>query len=44
VLDAQGGVQPALLFFVSEEQVRPDARRSFRDGDVLTILAPMSGG
>jgi molybdopterin converting factor small subunit len=44
VLDAEGRVQPALLFFIGDEQVRPEMARTFRDGDVLTILAPMSGG
>ncbi len=42
VLDGQDRVQPALLLFVGEDQVRPDY--VFQDGDVLTILAPMAGG
>jgi molybdopterin converting factor small subunit len=44
VLDAQGSVQPALLLFVGDEQVRAEAPRAFHEGDVLTVLAPMSGG
>lgn len=44
VLDAQGNLQPCLLFFVHEEQVRPEEQRELRDGDVVTVLAPMAGG
>lgn len=44
VLDAQGNLQPCLLFFVQEEQVRPEEQRELCDGDVVTVLAPMAGG
>lgn len=43
VLDAAGGVHPALLLFVGDEQV-PAQTTSLRDGDVLTVLTPMAGG
>lgn len=44
VLDPQGRVQPTLLFFVGDEQLRPECDRPLRDGEVVTILAPMAGG
>ncbi len=44
VLDAQGHLQPCLLFFVQEEQVRPEEPRQLQDGDMVTLLAPMAGG
>ena len=42
LFDARGSVHPAILLFVGEEQVTAD--RLLRDGDVLTLLAPMAGG
>jgi molybdopterin converting factor small subunit len=44
VLDGNGKVHAALLLFVGDEQVPPGSPHVFRDGDVLTVLAPMSGG
>ena len=43
VLDADGGVRPAVLLFVGDEQVGADAA-PLRDGDVITVLTPMAGG
>ena len=43
LLDAGGGVRPAVLLFVGDEQVGPE-RAALRDGDVLTVLTPMAGG
>jgi molybdopterin converting factor small subunit len=43
LLDAGGGVRPAVLLFVGDEQVGPD-RAGLRDGDVVTVLTPMAGG
>jgi molybdopterin converting factor small subunit len=42
LLDAGGGVRPAVLLFVGDEQVGPE--RPLRDGDVATVLTPMAGG
>jgi molybdopterin synthase sulfur carrier subunit len=42
VLDAAGQPQRALLYAIGDEQA--DLDRSLRNGDVVTILAPMSGG
>ncbi len=39
-----GTPHPAMLFFVGDEQVRPGVSLTFKDGDVVTILAPMAGG
>jgi molybdopterin converting factor small subunit len=44
LLTADGAPQPALLVFVGDEQVAPDAPRALRPGDVLTILPPIAGG
>jgi molybdopterin converting factor small subunit len=44
LLDGAGGVQPALLVFVGDEQVDAGGGRLLRDGDVITLLAPMAGG
>jgi molybdopterin converting factor small subunit len=43
LLDADGRLQPAVLLFVGDEQVGADAA-PLRDGDVVTVLAPMAGG
>jgi sulfur-carrier protein len=32
------------LLFVGDEQVRGDPGRVLRDGDTVTVLAPMAGG
>jgi molybdopterin converting factor small subunit len=44
LLDGKGGVQPALLLFVGDEQVDALRSRPLRDGDVVTLLSPMAGG
>ena len=43
LLDADGGVQQAVLLFIGDEQARP-ATAPLRDGDVVTVLTPMAGG
>jgi molybdopterin converting factor small subunit len=43
LLDADGGVRPAILLFVGDEQVNSQTR-PLQDGDVLTVLTPMAGG
>jgi molybdopterin converting factor small subunit len=40
----EGRLQPAILIFIGDEQVRRDADRPLRDGDVLTLLTPIAGG
>ena len=42
LVNAEGRVQPTLLIFIRDEQVRVDA--CLRDGDVVTLLSPISGG
>ena len=42
LLDEQSEPRRSLLFFVGEEHA--DLARPLRDGDAITILAPMSGG
>lgn len=37
-------LSPALLVFVGEDLVRPDAVKPLHDGDVVTLLPPMAGG
>ena len=44
LLDADMGLQPAILYFVGDEQLQPGSERRFRDGETLTVLAPMAGG
>ena len=44
LLTEDGEPQPALLLFVGDEQVPPDARRELSSGDVVTILPPIAGG
>ncbi|MCI0463163.1 MAG: MoaD/ThiS family protein [Gemmataceae bacterium] len=34
----------SILLFVSDEQVRWETPRSLKDGDIVTVLAPMAGG
>jgi molybdopterin converting factor small subunit len=43
VLTEQDKIQPALLLFVGDEQLGGDTPH-LKDGDVITILAPMAGG
>ena len=35
---------PALLIFVGDEQANPGEAVALKDGDVVTVLAPMAGG
>jgi molybdopterin converting factor small subunit len=44
LLDPSGRVQPTILVFVGEDQVRPEDPRTLRDGDVVTVLPPIAGG
>jgi molybdopterin converting factor small subunit len=42
ILDAAGNPQRALLYAIGDDQA--DLERPLRDGDQVTILAPMAGG
>ena len=42
LLDGEGKPRRSLLFFVSEQSV--DAGHTLKEGDVVSILAPMAGG
>jgi molybdopterin converting factor small subunit len=44
LLAADGGLRPSMLFFVGDEQLPPGRPWPLRDGDTLTVLAPMAGG
>jgi molybdopterin converting factor small subunit len=44
LLNPVGGLQESILLFVGEEQVRWETPVDLKDGDVVTILAPMAGG
>lgn len=44
VLDGGGRPRPFILAFVGDEQVRWDSARALREGDVVSILSPISGG
>ncbi len=44
LLGPTGEPHASLLVFVGDEQVRWEPARELRDGDVVTVLAPMAGG
>lgn len=44
LFDERDKVHASMLFFRNDEQVEADAPQSFRDGDVVTAMAPMAGG
>ncbi len=44
LLDEGGELQPSILVFVGDEQVRWSVPRILSDRDVVTILSPISGG
>ncbi len=44
LLDDAGRVQPSLLVFMGDRQIGRDESVSLREGDVITIMAPISGG
>jgi molybdopterin converting factor small subunit len=44
VVQADGTPQESILVFVGERQVTSAAPVALRDGDVVTLLAPMAGG
>lgn len=44
LVTAEGAPQPTLLVFIRDEQRRLDDSAPLTDGDVVTFLAPISGG
>ena len=45
VLKETGAPQDSILLFVGDRQLPPgEGRARLRDGDVVTLLAPMAGG
>lgn len=44
VLSADGRPHPSLLTFVGDRMVRIDSSECFRDGDVVSMHAPVFGG
>ena len=44
LFDDAGHVQPSLLLFVGDRQIGREDSVSVREGDVVTIMAPISGG
>jgi len=44
LLDTSGAIQPSLLLFVNNEQVLRGDTSKLKDGDEVTIMAPISGG
>ena len=44
VLDSEGQLHPSILLFVGDEQVRWDQEFELQDGNVVTLLSPISGG
>ena len=44
LLAPNGALHPSILLFVGDRQVRWDSAAQLHDGDVVTILSPISGG
>lgn len=44
LLDSNGNLQPAILLFLGDRQLRWDESVKLGDGDTLTIFTPISGG
>jgi sulfur-carrier protein len=44
LFDNDRRLHSSILLFVGDSQVRSDQPRELKDGDVLTILSPISGG
>jgi len=44
VLDDHGKLQPSLLVFVHDRQVGRGETITLKDGDVVTLMSPISGG
>jgi molybdopterin converting factor small subunit len=44
LLNAAGEPHPSVLIFVGDERVQPEELLTFRPGDVVCFLPPISGG
>lgn len=44
LLDDGGEIQRSLLVFAGDRQIGRDESITLRDGDVLTLMSPISGG
>ncbi len=44
LLDGAGRLHPTILLFVGDEQATPAAGYLLKDGDQITVLAPIAGG
>jgi molybdopterin converting factor small subunit len=44
LLDARGDLQPTILLFVNDTQVTGGGAVALRDGDEVSLLAPIAGG
>lgn len=44
LLKPDGRVQPTLLIFINDRQTPPDGGAPLQDGDVVTVMSPISGG
>lgn len=44
LLKPDGSPHPSLLVVLGDEQLRVDDPRPLRDGDVVTVMTPISGG
>jgi molybdopterin converting factor small subunit len=44
LLGPDGALRSSMLFFVGDEQIDGGEARPLRDGEALTVLAPMAGG
>jgi len=44
LLDDNGNIRPSVLTFARDRQIRDAAATTLADGDVMTIMTPISGG
>lgn len=44
VIDAEGNVRPTVLVFVGDTQITSNDSHAVCDGDVITLMSPISGG
>lgn len=44
LLDGEGSLRPELIIAVNDQQVRRSETPTLHDGDLVTILHPISGG
>jgi len=44
LFDDSGDLQPSILLFVGDDQIRWETPHQLHDRDVVTLLSPISGG